>query len=369
MGRPQLSRSGGHLRIAISCDSAEIGGAEHSTGNLLATLSPEIRVTVVSVDAQVGRWLAEHRAGTQVVLVPPIRSKRDLPAMRARQRAIAGLRPHVYQASVTTVFSGEYALLSAMRVPGVSTIAVEHTLQFGDVTWLRRKLKRYVAHRVSAHVAVSDAAARAIEDELDLARGSVRTIHNGVPDVELPPAPRRSTGPVLGTFARLVSGKGIDVLCRALTEVPHAHAVVAGAGPGEAELRALALDLGVADRFDLLGFRARPRDLLPGFDVFVLPSRQEALPLSIVEAMLAALPVVATRVGGVHEVVEDRETGLLVPPDDPTALASALNELLGDRDRRDRMGAAGRERALRDFSVDKMTRAYETLYEEIGSAR
>jgi glycosyltransferase involved in cell wall biosynthesis len=101
------------------------------------------------------------------------------------------------------------------------------------------------------------------------------------------------------------------------------------------------------------------------FDVFVLPSRFEGFPLVLVEAMLAALPVVATDVGSVSESVVDGETGLLVPAEDAAALARAIRELLDDRPRSQEMGRRGRERAHNQFSVAGMAKAYLALYEEV----
>ncbi len=111
------------------------------------------------------------------------------------------------------------------------------------------------------------------------------------------------------------------------------------------------------------------RDLLGDMDVFVLPSRNEGFPLSIVEAMLAARPVVATDVGSVREAVLDGVSGFVVPPDDVDALRSALRRLLDDAELRVHMGEAGRARALDHFTDTAMARAFEQLYERIDGRR
>jgi glycosyltransferase involved in cell wall biosynthesis len=106
-------------------------------------------------------------------------------------------------------------------------------------------------------------------------------------------------------------------------------------------------------------------DLLAGMDLFVLPSHWEGMPVAILEAMAAGLPVVATAVGGTPEVVEDETTGLLPPPRDPVALAEAISRLLRDPERARRMGEAGRKRVETEFSMDANVRRVEALYEQL----
>ena len=189
-------------------------------------------------------------------------------------------------------------------------------------------------------------------------------IHNGVPDVALESLPRPYAGPTIGTIGRLDRQKGFDLVLRSLVELPDSHLVIIGDGPERGALEQLAAELGVAARTEFQGWRDDPRRHLTTFDVFVAPSRFEGFPLVIVEAMLAGLPVVASAVGSVAEAVVDGRTGLLVPPEDPRALARALAALLGDSGRRMSMGAAGREHA-QAFTPRAMALAYERLYHEI----
>jgi len=143
--------------------------------------------------------------------------------------------------------------------------------------------------------------------------------------------------------------------------------VVIGEGAARPELERLARELGVVDRVELPGWTERPSEVLPGFDVFCLPSRSEGFPLSIVEAMLAELPVLATRVGSVAELVVDGETGLVVERDDVDGLAAALGRLHDDG-LRERFGAAGRTRARERYTVEHMARAYEELWARVLDA-
>jgi glycosyltransferase involved in cell wall biosynthesis len=162
---------------------------------------------------------------------------------------------------------------------------------------------------------------------------------------------------------RFAYPKDFTTLLAALARVrAPCHAVLAGDGPALPAVAAAVQAGGLSERVELLGARADIPELLARSDVFVLSSRSEGFPVSILEAMAAGLPVVATDVGGVAEAVEDGETGFLVPAADSEALARALERLVSDADLRRRLGAAGRARALRLFDVPRHRAAYIELY-------
>ena len=184
-------------------------------------------------------------------------------------------------------------------------------------------------------------------------------IHNGVPlDV-----PRRAahSGPVtLLSVGRLRAPKDFVTLVRAMAGLD-ARLRIAGDGPDRPAIEAEIGRLGLTN-VELLGTRDDVPDLLAGSDVFVLASDSEGLPMSVLEAMAAGLPVVASAVGGVPELVIDGETGALVPPGDGAALARALEPVVADAALRDRLGAAGRQRAEREFSLERFEREHLELY-------
>jgi glycosyltransferase involved in cell wall biosynthesis len=164
-------------------------------------------------------------------------------------------------------------------------------------------------------------------------------------------------------IGRFAYPKDFMTLLEALARVrAPCHTVLAGDGPALPAVAAAVQENGLSERVELVGARADIPDLLTRSDVFVLSSRSEGLPVSILEAMAAGLPVVATDVGGVAEAVEDGETGLLVPAADSEALARALERLVSDPDLRRRLGAAGRARALRLFDATRYRAAYLELY-------
>jgi glycosyltransferase involved in cell wall biosynthesis len=170
---------------------------------------------------------------------------------------------------------------------------------------------------------------------------------------------------VVLTVARLDEQKGHCYLLEAAAQVPEAQFVLAGDGPLRASLEAQARSLGVEDRVKFLGYRSDIADLLADCDVFVLPSLYEGLPLSILEAMSAGKPVIATHIGGTDEAVIAGETGLLVPPADSAALAAAIRSLLTDRPLAQRLATAGRARVAQEFSAAKMVQQVIAVYDEL----
>lgn len=178
---------------------------------------------------------------------------------------------------------------------------------------------------------------------------------------------------VVGCVARLAPVKGVDQAVRAVARL-HArgcpvHLVVVGDGPQRAELEGLARRLGVQGCVHFLGLRRDVPHLLPLFDVLVLPSRNEGMGRAAVEAQAAGIPVVASRVGGIPDVVADGETGLLVAPEDPEALARALATLATDPVRRTRMGKAAREWVKEHLTAEAMVASLDRLYRQRMEAR
>jgi glycosyltransferase involved in cell wall biosynthesis len=198
----------------------------------------------------------------------------------------------------------------------------------------------------------------------------VRTILNGIDLGRFGFAGPNSAGPVV-TVARLSPEKDVANLIRATAVaanvVPDLRVEVAGDGPCLDDLKRLAAELGIVGRVTFLGEVGDVRALLARARMLVLPSRSEGIPLTVLEAMACGLPVVATRVGGLPEVVEQEVTGLLVPPADPSALSDAIVAIWNDRETGDQMGRAARQRAIQRFDVHRMVAQYEALYDEAAS--
>jgi glycosyltransferase involved in cell wall biosynthesis len=170
---------------------------------------------------------------------------------------------------------------------------------------------------------------------------------------------------------RLVYQKGHEYLVQAMQtlarQFPTLQAVICGEGPLRGQLEAQVGRLGLEKSVHLLGNRLDIGRCLSAADIFVLPSRWEGLPVALLEAMDAGLPVVATRVEGVEEVVEDGEQGVLVPPEDARVLADSIGQLVLEPDRRARMGAAARARIRATYTTDIMCEKYLSLIQNLRS--
>jgi glycosyltransferase involved in cell wall biosynthesis len=231
-------------------------------------------------------------------------------------------------------------------------------------------LIRFLWARAGAVVANSQGLA-------ELARRSapkldVPVIPNGVDCAYFRPrSGERAPGPVRLVFCgRVVRQKGLDILIEALSLLPLEPAWelhVLGDGPARPALAKAARDLGFGDRIFFQGWLAKTELALKlrDMDLFVFPSRDEGLPNAVLEAMASGLPVLASRISGNEELVDQGATGRLVPPEDPKALALALGELLADLPRLGAMGRCGREKAQGDYSWSRVAKAYLDLCERL----
>lgn len=174
--------------------------------------------------------------------------------------------------------------------------------------------------------------------------------------------------PVVGSVGRFEPIKGYDILLRAAgllrARQPKVQLLLAGEGEETARLKRLAEELQIEDRVVFLGWQQEILEVLSALDLFVLPSRNEGMGRTLVQAMAMGKPIVATRVGGVPEVLGEGEVGLLVSPDDPAELASAIEQLLTDRELARKMGEAGRRRAPA-YSAAQMIAKIESLYDTL----
>jgi len=237
---------------------------------------------------------------------------------------------------------------------------------------LRHVLERIAARRFGNVVCVSDALRTHVAEEIGIREADTRTIANGIAVAEPPlrAAPNAPGVARLTTVGRLAAVKNVPLLLRAFAPLaarwPGVSLRIVGDGPERAALEALAASLGISGSVEFTGVRSDIDRLLQDADVFVLASLSEGVPMSILEAMRAGLPVVATRVGGVPTTVADGVTGLLVESGDEAGLTRALAELIEQPTRSLALGRAGFERVRATFSIDAMVAAYERLYESGG---
>jgi glycosyltransferase involved in cell wall biosynthesis len=274
-----------------------------------------------------------------------------------------------------------YPLMLRYRTP--ARVHTVHSLASREVgvrvgAWVRQLAFRY---RLGGVVPV------AVADEV---RASIQQLYgypdpplipNGIPTDEYAPNPDRRVqwrqahgiephATVLTHVGRFAPPKNHALLVEAFAQVRSdapLYLLLVGGGELENAVREQVAALGLQERVRFLGVRADVADILRASDVFVLSSRWEGNPMSVMEAMAAGLPVVSTAVGGVPELVRDRETGLLVPSEDAGALAQALQALVDDPAQRQAMGAAARRHAVAHFDIRHTVRGYEQLYERLLS--
>jgi len=230
-------------------------------------------------------------------------------------------------------------------------------------------LVTYSGLGADAVVATSQAVARQVVD------APARVIYPGVAVRQRnPPAlgPRAATETIIGAAGRLVRLKGLDALLHAVAtlrgEFPGLRVEIAGSGPERARLEQLRDQLQLQSCVEFLGWINDLASVLPRWDIFVMPSLEEGFGISALDAMAEGLPVVATRVGGVPELVENGKTGWLTAPRDIEALTSRIRLLLNSPEQRLAMGAVARARVQDHFSLAQMCENFGKLYEELLSA-
>lgn len=316
---------------------------------------------------------AEREARARGFAVASVAMRNDLSLGAARRiaRALRSERPalvhcHTGRANWLGGLAARWA-----RVPALTTRRMDRRVGRGWRTrWLYHRLMRRA-------VAISPAVERRLR-EAGVAQARVRLIWSAVDAERLRPSAPRAVlrarfavgddTPCVLVAAHLVRRKGVDVLLEAfakLAPASRARLWIAGDGPERAALERSAAAVGIAERTRFLGHRSDLPDWLEACDLFVLPSRREGLGVAALEAMARGRPVVASAVGGLAEVVCAEETGLLVAPGDPAALAAALARLLDDPALAARLGAAGAQRVAEHFPAERMVSAYEALYREI----
>lgn len=360
-------RDGRPVRVVVYTDAPYRGGAEMTLSQVLANLPDRFEITVAGVSSDVVKWLAAHRPTASTEILPAISHRRDIGPMLAHAKAFKRMAPDILHFNLGMMSSCQWALFVAVLKGRAPTVVVENS---PVDTWSSTStlLKRFTSPRVSAHVAVGEATARRIEELAKLRRGSVGTLYHGVPDVRRDVPRVRGDGPVVLHIGRHQRVKGVDVLLEAMALLPaEVRLVQIGDGEERERLIDLATRLGLGDRveFRQLSWDERAADLIAGFDLFVLPSRDEGLPVSIMEAMLAGVGIVATDIGAIREELDDGVTGVIVPPEDPAALAKAIADLLAEPARRERLGAAARKVALERFTVEATVARYVELYEGV----
>jgi glycosyltransferase involved in cell wall biosynthesis len=300
------------------------------------------------------------------------RGWRDVGLFWRLWRAVRAFRPDLVH---SYLFLSNTLAAPIARAAGVPAVILSQRCSYdATVPPLWRRIGRF-SHRLADRVLVNSRAALAEERRAGGPTHALVYVPNAVEVPDGPPLPRAELGlpegPLVVAVGQLEEIKGHRHLVAAwpavVRAVPGARLALVGDGPCRAALEAQARGLGVAGAVVFLGFRPEGHRWAAAADVFVQPSLTEGMPNAVLEGMAAGRAVVATRVGGVPELITDGETGRVVPPADPAALAAGIVELLGDPVRRLRMGEAARARSGREFSTEAVRAAIEEVYRSAGA--
>jgi len=357
-----------------------ITGVERVVEVLVQGLAPQ-RFTQFVAYPQVGELFDRYAAHATVL---------DLEPQRRFDRAyVDALAAAIHEHAIDVVLSHglRFDFLSALasRGTGVPHVVVRAVALADETMGRGRKLAfgvvdGWTLRRCSGIVAVSEASKRRMLATQRLRPESITVIPNGVrlPEITREEAlrARRTLGIeddrlIVGGVGQLIPRKAFDRLVAALSTLRARHprivAVLLGEGPERSTLEAQARTAGI--ELLLPGFQPNPYPALAGFDIAVLPSLAEGMPLVVLEAMALGVATVATSAAGTVEVIEEGLSGRIVPPDDVPALAAALDALLTDGQVRARLAAAGRDRVHEHFTLDAMLRRFESYLQGVVACR
>jgi glycosyltransferase involved in cell wall biosynthesis len=377
--------------VVLVSESVAFGGAEVAIVEIARHLNPGVfDVTVFTPDAPAVQPLLRQLETIRVPVeaVPRRHGKYDPVFAYKLLRYLRRTGAQLVHLQLTHIYGFEHIIpfLRACHVPVIVT--TEHNSPYARprLAPARRLLKRLNSRWVDGTFVVSKALQRLLTEEFNVSPDKVWQFGNSVDVNRFSPSIdgsrlRASLGVrdgarVIITIARLEHQKGITFLIAAALQVlqrhPEAEFWLVGDGSLRSQLQAQVEQSGVAAAVRFLGLRDNLPELLAAADMFVLPSLYEGLPLSVLEAMAMAKAVVATRVGGTPDVVDDGVTGLLIPPSDPQALAEAIERLLESPDLAARLAAAGAHRVRSSFSVtavvDQIAARYTALLAQKGNS-
>ncbi|MFL6246940.1 MAG: glycosyltransferase family 4 protein [Thermoanaerobaculia bacterium] len=355
-------------RLLWLIDSLHMGGAESLVLPFAKHLDRGRYELFVCSLGTIGDNALEHELRASGIPVTNLgaRNLRDARAFRRLRRFVEENRIDLVHAHLT--YSAVWSALLS-RITGIPSVASLHvapsatreqkkTLRHRVMTDVRDRLMRFVLDRwSSAVIMVSDALRQTYLASGGLRAEKLRVVHNGI-EVERFHRDRAETGDarIAVTVSVLRPAKGIEVLLDAVRLLPEVQFVIVGDGPMREEWQASS-----PVNVQWTGFRRDVDAILAGCDLFVHPSLDDAFPTVLLEAMAAGLPVVASRVGGIPEIVEDGVTGRLVPPGDAQQLAAAIREVMGNA----AMGETAQRIARERFSTEAWIARLMRVYEEV----
>lgn len=372
-----MSDAAAHLLYVIT--DLEVGGVPLHLHRLVAEMTRRgYTASVVSL-APPGPVADQLRLDGVTVFSCEGQGGRDFRVIGRLAEVMKPERPDIVHAML---FHANFAARRAGKKAGISPNRILCEIQTVEVErrwhlWVDRFTHRGCRLTIGNSPSVIEHLARAARiprDRLHLVQGGIDLARV----TDSPPLDRARLPAPMGAKLVLWTGrldpiKGLSTLLKALAQVDpgqSAHLLLAGDGPLRDDLEREALALGIEDRMHVLGVRRDVPSLLHSVDLFVFPSRTEGLPNALLEAMAAGLPIITTDVPGCRDLIDDGQTGLIVPRDDTSALAGAIDRLLRDDDLAARLGAQAHRKVSASWHINTTFDAYDALYRQVlASAR
>ncbi len=349
----------------------------------------QFRLTLIAAAERERRFrrdIADLRGrGIDVIEIPmvrPIAPFRDTQSLVRLCDVLDRLRPDVVHTHASK--AGALGRIAAQLCGIRAVVHTPHVYYFqgkhGRSRQFYRLIERIMWPLAARSVALCAGQGRLARQELSIPASRLAVIENGIDPAYFRPRRARAEAraslglpagsPVIGTVSRFVPQKGNDVFLRAVSHVlrrmPACRCLFVAEGPLRDRMIALAESLAVADRILWHDYVADPREIYEALDVFILSSRYEGLPYALLEALSMAVPAVVTDIAGCREIVTAGQAGLIVPPDNPPALAEAVFALLRDPDKAREMGRRGREIVAREYSAARFLQRIGTLYRQLA---
>jgi glycosyltransferase involved in cell wall biosynthesis len=364
------------IAVAYFSDAPWVGGAEKYLFLIASNLHrDDFEPTILlNRNPRLGRlkeWCAEARVPVREVSLDLPRSFAGVSDFIAILR---GIKPAILHCNLPGPWDSQWSLLAPMaRLAGVRHVVSTEHLPMAPSFAKGMILKGFGTWWIERVITVSEDNVRYLVRNHNVPRNKIRVIHVGIPEPHGRTSAdlRHELGISRDDFICIMIGsleerKGHLTAFEALAGLPaNVKLIVAGKGEREMEYRAAAAELGLATRIHFLGYREDVDALLIASDALLLPSTLEATPYVVIEAMAARLPVIASRVYGIPELVHDGTTGILIEPGNSDELARAIASLVGDRDLRAKMGNEGRKRYEGEFRIERCVAETEAIYRDL----
>ncbi|MBW1766973.1 MAG: glycosyltransferase [Deltaproteobacteria bacterium] len=354
-----------------------VSGAENHLLTLLSELRRDVQIhliMLVEMQNPMTDFVSDFKKNGVEVTRIVINHHSDFSLIWKIYYLIRKIRPHIVHTHL--LHADLYGVLSAVLAGTKIMISTKHGYDDYEKTSFFYKLNSISSRWLNRVITISDALQVKVAEAEGIPKSKMATIYYGLDGETY--ASNRDAGParsclnatndacLIGTVGRLIPVKGYEILLKAVAGIElDFRLLIMGDGPLKGRLEKISLELGLSDKVKFLGFISEVSPMLSGLDIFVLPTLGEGFGLVLLEAMAHRLPIVSTNTMAVPEIVEDRKTGILVPPKDAAALKEAIETLIRSTDQRAKMGKRGWEKLIKMFSVDKMVYRTGSLYQEL----